>query len=75
MYFTDQNIMQKGDPIEVNFEGFGMQKRNIPTDRAQRVDEKNLIICLVIMYIYEVMVIKMSKMAHFLCFLLMTAKN
>ena len=67
--------MQKGDPIEVNFEGLEIQKWNIPTDRVQRVDEKNVIICLVIMFTYGVMVIKMSKMGHFLYFLLMIAKN
>ena len=44
-------------------------------DRAQREDEKNGVICLVIMFTPRVMVIKMSKMAHFLNFLLMTAKN
>ena len=32
--------MEMGDPMVLNFEGLGMQKRNIPTDRAQRVDEK-----------------------------------
>ena len=40
--------MQKEDPIEVSFEGLEMQKWNIPTDRVQGVDEKNVIICLVI---------------------------
>ena len=48
---------------------------NIPTDRVQRVGEKNGVIFLVIMFIPRVMDIKMSKMAHFLYFLLMTAKN
>ena len=67
--------MQKGDSIEVNFEGLEMQNWNIPTDRVQREDEKNVIICLVIMFTYGVMIIKMSKMAHFLYFLLMIAKN
>ena len=67
--------MQKGDPMELNFEGLEMQKWNIPTDRAQRVDEKNGVICLVIMYTPDVMVIKMSKMAHFLYFLATPAKN
>ena len=43
-------------------------------DRAQRVDEKNGIIYLV-MFTPRVMVIKMSKMAHFLYFLLDTAKT
>ena len=41
-------------------------------DRAQRVDKKNGIICVVIMLSPRVMVIKMLKMAHFLDFLLMT---
>ena len=44
-------------------------------DSAQRVDEKNGAICLVIIFTPRVMVIKMSKMAHFLYFLQMTAKN
>ena len=44
-------------------------------DRAQRVVEKNGIIDLVVTFTPEVMVTKMSKMAHFLYFLLMTAKN
>ena len=36
-------------------------------DRAQRVDEKNSVIC-VVMFTPEVMVIKISKMTHFLYF-------
>ena len=52
-----------------------MQKLNIPTDRAQRVDKKNRVICLVIMFAPGVMVIKMLKMAHFSYFLLMPAKH
>ena len=40
-------------------------------DRAQRVDGKNGVICLVILT-PGVMVIKMSKRAHFLYFLLIT---
>ena len=52
-----------------------MEKLNLPTDRAQRVDEKNGIICLVIMLASGVIVIIMSKMAHFLYFLLMPANN
>ena len=44
-------------------------------DKARRVDEKNGVICLVIMFTPGVMVIRMSKMAHFLYFLLTTAKN
>ena len=42
-----------------------MQKWNIPTDRTQKVDEINGDICLVIMFTPGVMVIKISKLAHF----------
>ena len=45
------------------------------TDRAQRVDEKNGFIFLFIMLTPTVIVIKMSKMAHFLYFLLLATKN
>ena len=44
-------------------------------DRAQREDDKNGVICLVIMFASRNMVIKMSKMTCFLYFLLMTAKH
>ena len=44
------------------------------TDRAQRRDEKNGVICLVIMFTSKVIVIKMSKMAYFY-FLLMPKKK
>ena len=44
-------------------------------DRAQRVDAENMVICLVIMFTPGVMVVKMSKMAHFLYFLLVPVKN
>ena len=52
-----------------------MRKWNVPTNRAQRVHEKNGAICLVIMLTPRVIVIKLSKMAHFLYFLLLEAKN
>ena len=61
--------------MELNFEGFEMQKLNTPTDRAQRVDEKNEVICLFYMFTSRVTVIRMSQMAHFLYFQVMTAKN
>ena len=51
-----------------------MQKWNISTNRALSVDEKNGVICLV-MVTPRVMVIKMSKMAHFMYFSLNTAKT
>ena len=51
-----------------------MQKSNISTYRAQRVDEKNDAICLV-MFTSKVMVIRMSKMAYLMYFLLNTEKK
>ena len=51
-----------------------MQKWNISTYRAQRVDEKMDVIRLV-MFTSKVMVIRMSKMAHLMYFLLNTEKN
>ena len=53
--------MQRGDPMELNFEGFEMQKWKIPTDRAQMGDEKNQVVCLVIMFTPGIMVIKCQK--------------
>ena len=61
--------------LELNFAGLEMQIRNIPTHRTQRVGEKNGVICLVIRFTLGVMIIKMSKMAHFVYFLLMPAKH
>ena len=37
-------IIYQNDLRELNFEGPEMQKWNIPTDTAQRVDEKNGVI-------------------------------
>ena len=69
----DQNIMQRGRKdgwrgMEQNFQCLGMQKLNISTDRAQRVDEKNGVICLVFMFSFGVIVIKISQMVHFFVF-------
>ena len=35
VYFTDENIIQRGESMKLNFEGLEMQKLNIPTDKAQ----------------------------------------
>ena len=44
-------------------------------DQTQGVDEKNGVICLVIMFTTGVMIIKISKIAHFLYFQLMLVKT
>ena len=40
VYFTRPELNARWDPMEFNFEGLEVQKLHIPTDRAQRVDEK-----------------------------------
>ena len=65
----------KEEPMELKFEGIKMRRLNLPMVRAQRVDERNGVICLFIMFTPEVMVMKMSNMAHLLYFLLMTARK
>ena len=62
--------------MEWNFEGLEMLKWNIPMGRAQRADEKmRMRPCLVIIFTPRIMIIKMSKIAPFFYFLLITGKN
>ena len=53
----------KGYLMGLNFEVLQIQKWNIPTDRAEIVDEKNGVIYLFIMLSHKFMVIKISKIA------------
>ena len=75
MYFVDQKIIPIGNLQGTEFWRSWNSKQNIPTDRAQRVGEENGVVCLVIMFGFGVMVIKMLKKAHFLYSLLMPAEN
>ena len=54
--------------MQLNFQGLKTQKLNIPTHKAKRVDDKNRVICLYLMFTPIVMVIKMSRMANFYIF-------
>ena len=65
--------MQIMEATDINFEVYEMG--NKPTNEAQRVDVKNGVICLFFMFTIRVVVIKMSKMAHFLYFPVMTTKS
>ena len=67
--------MQKEDPIKLIFEGLEMGKWNRSMDRAQRLDEKNGVICLIFIFTFGVTVNAMPKMVHFLHFMLMTARH
>ena len=74
--FTDQNIEQRGDLMELNFEGLKMQKWNVPTDRIQIVDEKNEVICLVIMFTKEDLSVALKYFVQAVTnFLLSSAEN
>ena len=75
MYFRDQNKIQIGHPMELNFESLEMQKRNVPTERAQIVDEKTEVIFLAIKLNPRVMIVERKIIAHRLYFVLMTATN
>ena len=60
-YFVDQK-----DPMKMNFEIFQIQKWISQTVRAQKVDEKNGLICLVSLFPSWITVLKLSKIVHFL---------
>ena len=51
--------------MELNFEGLEMQNEIHQQIELKEKMKKNDVICLVIMFISRIMIIKMSKMAHF----------
>ena len=51
---------EEGEPIDLNFEDLEIQKWNISIEWAQKADEKNGVICLVIMFTPGIIIIKMS---------------
>ena len=59
---------QRKDHIKMNFDYFQTQKWMLQTVRAEKVDEKNRVICLVSMFPSWVMVCKLSRNKHFLQF-------
>ena len=54
--------------MEINFEYFQIQKWILQTIRSEKVDEKNEVICVVLIFSSWVMVLKLSKKVHFLRF-------
>ena len=57
---------QREGHIKINSDYFQMQKGMVQTVRANKVDEKNGVICLVSMFPPWAMVLKLSKKVHFL---------
>ena len=66
--FANQNKMQKAGRHGTKLWRSRNAETKCITDRAQKVDEKNEVICLIIIFIPRVMVIEMSRMAHFFVF-------
>ena len=54
--------------MKMTFDYLQIQKWMLQTIRAEKVDEKNGVICLVSMFPTWVMVLKLSKKGHFLQF-------
>ena len=67
-------LEKTGNTMELNFEVLEMQKLNMEMDAAQ-IDGKNRVICLFILFHSRVMVIKISKIAHFMYFFLITSSK
>ena len=59
----------------MNFEGLETQNQNKPMGRVQRVEEKNRVICLFIMFNPRLSSLKCQKRLIFFNLLLMTAKK
>ena len=57
---------QRGDHMKMSFDCFQIQKWMLQTVRAEKVDEKNVVICQVFMFPSWVMVCKLSKKVYFL---------
>ena len=64
-YRSEHNAKRRSHKL--NSDGLKMETWIILMNRAERVDEKNSVICLV-MFTHRVMVIKMSEMTHFCLF-------
>ena len=63
-----QHFAFSATSVELNLKVLEMHKWNIQTDRVQRVDKKNCIICPFIMFNPKIMVMNISKMTHFCIF-------
>ena len=66
---------QRGDHMKMNLEYFQIQKWILQTVRAEKVDEKNRVICLISVFPSWVTVLKLPKKVHFCNFLLTSARN
>ena len=75
VYFTYQNIMQRGTSRKWLLKVLKCKDEMYQPIETNKQMQKNGVICLVIMFNPEVMVIIMSKLVNSLYFLLITAKT
>ena len=73
-YFTDQNGPKGGRAHENEIWVFLNSETNI-TNRSEKEDEKNGVICLVSMFPFWLMVLKLSKKCIFCNFVLTSGRN
>ena len=59
---------QRGDYMKMNFDYFQIQKWMLQTAGVEKVDGRNGVICLVLLFPFWVMFFKLSKKVHFLQF-------
>ena len=57
---------QRGEPMKMNFGILQIQKWILQKVKAQKVDEKNGVICLVSFFPFWVMVLKLPKIVYIL---------
>ena len=55
--------------MKMNLDYFQIQEWILQSDRVEKVDEENGVICLVFMFPFWVMVLKLSKKVHFFAIL------
>ena len=74
VFYRPEGPKGGGDTMKKNFDIFQIQKWILQTVRAQKVDEKNVVICLVSFFLSWVMVLKLPK-CIFCKFKLTSAQN
>ena len=66
---------QRWDYMKMTFKYFQIQKWMLQTDRVEKVDKVNGLICLVSMFAFLVLVLKLSKNYIFCNLVLISARN
>ena len=66
--FLETKMDQRGVPMKMNFENFQIQKWISQTVRAQKVDEKNGVICLVYLFPSWVVILTLTEIVSLLQF-------